>query len=228
MASVPTFSKLYENGSISPLPPVLHNGLTALAFFGFLSFFSTLALLIFLTWRLISWRKTGYNQFVLLIYNLIFADLQQSIAFFINARWVHKNSLEAGTSACFAQGWFISIGQLGTGVWILTIAIHTFAAVVFDYRLTRTRFAIAVMGLWIFVYLMGIIGVAAHPDDIYLRAGGWVSKSHVLLFAADDHSAGSTRNMHLSASGFTTSGFSSRCSAQQSSISPSISSSCDV
>ncbi len=204
-------SHLYENGSISPLPPVLHHGLAALSFFGFLSFLTTSALLGFLTWFLIRWRKSGYNQFILLIYNLVFADLQQPIAFFINARWAQKDALEAETSACFAQGWFISIGQLGTGVWILTIAVHTFAAVILDYRLTRVRFAMAVAGLWGFIYLMAIIGIAAHPDDIYLRAGAWVRVLVLSLFIADHSSAGSIRNMHLFASGSTISGFSSPC-----------------
>lgn len=168
-------SKLYENGSMSPLPPVLHHGYIALSFIGFLSFFTTSACLGFLTWRLIRWRKAEYNQFILLIYNLIFADMQQSIAFFINSRWAHKNALEAESSACFAQGWFISIGQLGTGVWIFTIAVHTFASLILDYRLSRVRFAISVAALWVFIYLCAIIGAAAHPNDIYMRAGAWVS-----------------------------------------------------
>lgn len=163
---------------MSPLPAVLHHGYIALSFVGFLSFFSTLTLLIFLTWRLIRWRKIGYNQFILLIYNLVIADMQQSIAFFINSRWAHKNALESGSSACFAQGWFISIGQLGTGVWILTIAVHTFAALILDYRLSRIRFGLSVAGLWIFIYLCAIIGVAAHPNDIYMHAGAWVSPSY--------------------------------------------------
>jgi G protein-coupled glucose receptor regulating Gpa2 len=164
----------YGNTSISPLPSVLHHGYIALSFVGFLSFFSTSALLGFLTWRLIRWRKSGYNQFILLIYNLVLADMQQSIAFFLNARWVHEDALETRTSACFAQGWFISIGQLGTGVWIFTIACHTFAAVVLDYRLSRVRFGIVVAALWSFIYLCAIIGVASHPSDIYERAGAWV------------------------------------------------------
>ena len=168
--------------NLSPLPPILRHGLVAVSFFGFISFFSTTALFAFLTTRLITWRKAkgGYNQSVLLIYNLVIADLQESIAFLLNAHWVAKNALESGTPACRAQGWFISVGQLASGLWILTIAIHTFAAVIMGYRLSRPWFGTLVVALWTFIYLLAIVGIASHPVDLYVRAGAWVGLPLIL------------------------------------------------
>jgi hypothetical protein len=51
--------------------------------------------------------------------------------------------------------------------------VHTFASVVFDYRLKTLQFYAAVIAVWIFIYAMAIIGVAMHPDDIYVRAVAW-------------------------------------------------------
>ncbi|OAF61005.1 hypothetical protein VC83_02618 [Pseudogymnoascus destructans] len=45
--------------------------------------------------------------------------------------------MEVGTSMCFAQEWFVSTGDLASSVFICTIAVHTFFAVVKDYRLSH-------------------------------------------------------------------------------------------
>src|SRR5450432_101482 len=75
-----------ESQTLSPLPPVLSQGLIAVSLFGFLSFFFSVCLFLFLTYRLISWRQkwgcqASTNQFLVLIYNLVLADIQQSMAF---------------------------------------------------------------------------------------------------------------------------------------------------
>lgn len=73
---------------IDPLPVAQHKGLIAVAVMATLSFIATLALICFITYRLVFWRSNyqryiGYNQYIILIYNLVIADLQQSLAFLI-------------------------------------------------------------------------------------------------------------------------------------------------
>jgi hypothetical protein len=95
--------------TLSPLPSALRDGLVAVTIFGFLSFFASAALFSFLTYRMIKWARNGKhtNQFIILIYNLVLADLQQSIAFLLNSRWLSENSITIGTSTCWAQGWYV-------------------------------------------------------------------------------------------------------------------------
>jgi len=94
------------SGTLAPLGPVLNVGLIPVALFGILSFGAATGLLALLTWRIFQWnRKSRHvNQFVFLIYNLLLADIQQSMAFLLNARWLANDAIVVGTSTCWAQG----------------------------------------------------------------------------------------------------------------------------
>jgi hypothetical protein len=163
-----------SSATLEPLPGDLGRGLAAVSTFGFLSFFLSTLLLFRLTWRLIrGTNKTRTNQFVILIFNLVLADVQQSIAFMLNVQWLRSNAVVVGTSTCWAQGWFVSTGDLSSGLFTLAIAIHSYADIVHDYRLNHRAFIAAIGSLWIFNYLLAIIGVALHPADVYVRAGAW-------------------------------------------------------
>ena len=149
-----------------------------MTFFGFLSFTTSLALFLHLGRRLLTWtRKSSassrINQFIILLFNLVLADIQQSIAFLLNVRWVSQNAIIVETSTCWAQGWFVSTGDLGSGIFTLAIAVHAFMDIIFDYRLGKRMFAIAIVALWTFNYVCAIIGLGMHPTDFYARAGAW-------------------------------------------------------
>ncbi|KFY03082.1 hypothetical protein O988_01711 [Pseudogymnoascus sp. VKM F-3808] len=85
--------------SLSPLPAVLSHGLIPVSTFGLLSFVCSASLFLWLTFRLISWRhksavKGPINQFLFLIYNLLFADIQQAIAFVLNIHALRHNAIK--------------------------------------------------------------------------------------------------------------------------------------
>lgn len=163
--------------TLDPLPPSLRQGLSAVAFFGLLSLTSSTILFLFLTYRLLSWYrkgqiKNGANQFFVLIYNLLLADIQQSMAFSLTTVYVARNKIEVNTTTCWANGWFVSVGDLASGVFILSIALHTFFAVVKGRTVSDRVFYSSLAFAWTFVYLMAIITVA-HKKNIYVRAGAW-------------------------------------------------------
>ena len=215
---------LLNKSTLDPLPPVLQHGLIAVSIFGLLSFFASFALLLYLTFKLFTWwRKgdldNGCNQFLLLIYNLALADLQQSVAFVLTAVWLGENKIDAASSTCFAEGWFVSTGDLASGVWVLAIAVHTFYAVVKGRRLHTITFLVIVAGLWTFIYAMAGIGIAMHPHDYYIRASAWVRSCIALRIIANTYSAGLMRHIAQNVSGYTTYGSSSVCSGQSQSTS---------
>jgi hypothetical protein len=172
--------------TLDPLPPVLRHGLIAVAFFGLLSLTSCVALFTFLTYRLTVWYhhgklRDGANQFLLLIYNLVLADIQQSMAFALTSVYLQQDKIEVGTTTCWANGWFVSTGDLASGVFIFAIALHTYFSLVKGRRVSSKLFFAGIACLWIFVYVMAIIGVGMDPK-IYTRAGAWVRASSCLCF----------------------------------------------
>lgn len=166
--------------SLDPLPPVYREGLIPVTAFAMMSLLSVTALLVFITHRLISWRKhyrynVGHNQFVILIYNLLLADLQQAIAFVMSFHWLRINKILAPTAPCFIQAWFLQIGDVSSGFFVLAIAIHTWLGVVKGYKVPYKWFIASILGLWAFALLLTVWGPAMYQNRYFGRAGGWVS-----------------------------------------------------
>lgn len=164
--------------SLDPLTPIFRQGLIPIALCAMLSLISVTALLLFITHRLISWRKhykeyVGYNQYIILIYNLLLADLQQSIAFAISFHWMRIDKILAPTAPCFIQGWFLNLGDVASGFFVLAIAIHTWMGVVRGYRLPYLWFVMSILCIWLFAVILTVIGPAMHGNRFFTRAGGW-------------------------------------------------------
>lgn len=167
----------YPN-SLDPLTPLYRVGLIPVTLFATMSLLSVTALLVFITHRLISWRKhyreyVGYNQYVILIYNLLLADLQQAIAFVMSFHWLRINKILAPTAPCFIQAWFLQIGDVSSGFFVLAIAIHTWLGVVRGYKMPYKWFIVSILGLWAFALLLTVLGPAMYRDRYFGRAGGW-------------------------------------------------------
>jgi hypothetical protein len=218
-----------ESSTLTPLPPVLRQGLAGVAVLACISFAASTSIFLYLTCKLIAWSlrvnwqrtepeadssapsdpRLGYderdyahapnnsnndgsgarrriakklrhpNQFLVLVYNLFLADIHQAGAFLLNAVWINYDGIYVGTGTCFAQGWLVSTGDLASSCFILLIAIHTYASVVWDYRFPHWAVTLAVIGAWAFVYLLAIAGVAATQNGdpvggFYVRAAAWV------------------------------------------------------
>lgn len=118
------------------------------------------------------------NQFLVLVYNLLFADMHQATAFMLNIPWIHNNAIVVGDPACWAQGWFVSTGDLSASCFICAIALHTYLAIVKGYRPPDWVLYLAITGLWVFVYVMAVAGVASTSNGrgvggFYVRASAW-------------------------------------------------------
>lgn len=167
----------YPN-SLDPLTPVFRTGLIPVALFSMMSLISVTALLLFITHRLLSWRRhyreyVGYNQYVILIYNLLLADLQQSIAFSISFHWLRINKIVAPTTPCFIQAWFLHIGDVASGFFVLAIAVHTWMGVVKGYKLPYVWFVVSILFIWLAALILTILGPALYQNRFFTRAGGW-------------------------------------------------------
>ncbi|GME27887.1 putative integral membrane protein [Neofusicoccum parvum] len=164
--------------SLDPLPDTLRRGLWPVAIFALLSVVATLTLLGWITYRLVSWRKhyrsyVGYNQYVLLIYNLLLADLQQSLSFLISFHWIAEGKMLAPSSACFGQAWLVQIGDISSGLFVFAIALHTFFSVVKGRQLPFRTFLICTIVIWCIALFLTIMGPALHGREYFTAAGAW-------------------------------------------------------
>lgn len=119
------------------------------------------------------------NQFLLLIYNLLLADMHQSLAFLLNISWVVEGAIVVGTPTCFTQGFFVSTGDLASSMFITTIAVHTYLSVVRRHRPSQSVLYMIIVGIWVFVYAISAIPIAATRNGatkggFFVRAGSWV------------------------------------------------------
>ncbi|KAF4549309.1 Hypothetical protein D9617_22g066550 [Elsinoe fawcettii] len=164
--------------SLTKLPPVLEKGLLAPAIMGLVSLLSSAGLLCFLISKFFEWKKTaksylGYNQYLVLFINLLVADFQQSLAFVISFHWMAKDAILAPSPACFAQGWFLNIGDVASGLFVLFIAGHTFYTTMVGRRLDYRVFLGLVLATWLLALFLTFIGPAIHGRTYFVRTGAW-------------------------------------------------------
>ncbi|RKU49019.1 hypothetical protein DL546_009716 [Coniochaeta pulveracea] len=118
------------------------------------------------------------NQFLILLFNLLLADLHQSGSFLINAVWVNRDSLQVGTPICFLQGWLVSNGDVAGGLFLSAIAIHTYLTVVWNYKPAQWAVQTGAVAIWVFTYFISALGIAITRNGrdgggFYVRAGAW-------------------------------------------------------
>ncbi|PWY84790.1 integral membrane protein [Aspergillus heteromorphus CBS 117.55] len=163
---------------MSPLPSLQTKGLIVISALATLSLLCTVSLLTFFTYRFIFWKRyykryIGYNQYVVLMFNLVLADTIQGLGFIISLRWIATNSLRASDPACFLQGVWLQIGDPMSGLFVLAIAAHTFLHVSMGYQIEHRTFVAIVIGLWVFGVVMTIIPIAVHGKYVWYPAVAW-------------------------------------------------------
>ncbi|KAK7403379.1 hypothetical protein QQX98_010854 [Neonectria punicea] len=102
-------------------------------------------------------KKRPPNQFLILVFNLIIADMHQGAAFLLSITWLREGGIFLGTPTCFVQGFFDSNGNLSSSLFITAIAVHTYLSVVRGYRPPHRALCAVVIGIWLFVYFLSII-----------------------------------------------------------------------
>ncbi|KAL3473821.1 G protein-coupled glucose receptor regulating Gpa2-domain-containing protein [Aspergillus californicus] len=161
-------------------------GFAAMGVIAVFSLLASLSLFAFLTHRFIFWKRyykhpLVHNQYVVLIYNLLIADIQQATAFMLCLHWVAQDAVYYPSAACVLQGWWIQIADPGSGLFVIAIAMHTGAVVLRGRQLPYRAFVACVIGLWTFIIVLGIIPVALYGSRTFVisEAGWcWLSTAH--------------------------------------------------
>ena len=164
-----------------PLDDTLQRGMIPLAIFALCSALSTFTLLSWITYRLV-WKKDykvydGYNQYVILIYNLLLADLQQALAFLITLNWLKLGGISSPSTICFTQAWLLNMGDVSSGFFVLAIALHTWYSVVLGRPIENYRaFTAGILGIWVAAFVLTVAGPIAKGPHFFAKTNAWVSQ----------------------------------------------------
>ncbi|KAH8679693.1 G protein-coupled glucose receptor regulating Gpa2-domain-containing protein [Tricladium varicosporioides] len=159
--------------------------MVAMGILGLLSAVSTLSLILFITYRMLFWRRyyeqpVAKNQVLLLLYNLLLADFQQSMSFVISFYWVSQNKLVGPSRMCFLQAWLIHIGDVSSGLWVFSIGIHTLVSVVFRKKVPTSVFITWAVAIWAFCIAITAAGpIKIHNIFIPTAAWCWIDSKYL-------------------------------------------------
>ena len=165
--------------SLPTLTPQIRTGLAVIGSLALLSILSTSSLLIFLTYRFFTTRRKvstthiNTDQCTILIFNLLLADLFQSIALVISFHWLYLDGIFAPSIPCWIQAGFLHLGDVGSGSFVLAIAVQTMSSVVRVNRIEQKWFLAAVGCIWIVVICLTIGGPLHYGQKFFTRAGNW-------------------------------------------------------
>ncbi|OGM41429.1 G protein-coupled receptor GprD [Aspergillus bombycis] len=168
-----------QSATQEPLTGGDRAGFIAMGVVALCSFVASFGLLSFLTYRFIFWKRyykrpLAANQYVVLIYNLLLIDIQQATAFLLCLHWVSRGNVYFPSAACVLQGWWIQVGDPGSGLFIMAIAMHTGAVVLRGRQLPHRTFVCCVVGLWVFIIVLGVIPVGLFGSKTFvISEAGW-------------------------------------------------------
>ncbi|KAM5355698.1 hypothetical protein ACJ41O_002344 [Fusarium nematophilum] len=128
--------------------------------------------------RLDAARNNPPNQFLILVFNLIIADMHQGAAFLLSVTWLQRGGIFIDAPTCFVQGLFDSNGDLSSSLFITAIAVHTYLSVIKGYRPPQKLLYAVIVCIWVFVYSLAIIPLLAtrngrNVGGYFVRAGPW-------------------------------------------------------
>lgn len=124
------------------------------------------------------------NPFPILVYNLLFADMMEAMAYGLSIDWIVQDGISAPSPTCWAQGWLGSTSNLATSLFLSATSINTFLTIVLGYKMPRWGLYCLIGGLWTFVFLVNATGVLlaehgtmrnAAGESYFMRANVWVS-----------------------------------------------------
>ncbi|KIJ35606.1 hypothetical protein M422DRAFT_262199 [Sphaerobolus stellatus SS14] len=156
-----------SSGHIVSLDTILNagqrSGLQILIGAASISMFSALALLFILavaaskTFRQPSENRFMRTHVIAYFVSLLFCDVISATGSLMNGTWVSQSAVSLG-QICTAQGALKNTGNVGSAMWSMVIAIHTFCLLVLKWR-SSDRVLYVTLGLvWAFIALVVFVG----------------------------------------------------------------------
>lgn len=116
------------------------------------------------------------NPLLLLIYNLLLADITMSVTYVANVSWLRMDMIYSPSPQCTLQGFMVSFGCLTTSGFLFAISIFSYLGIIRGYKATTRDVIIACCVVWVSSIVLGCLGpIYYHDQSLYGRETMWVS-----------------------------------------------------
>ncbi|KAF2400317.1 hypothetical protein EJ06DRAFT_549038 [Trichodelitschia bisporula] len=127
--------------------------------------------------NLIRWFKDvetshGFVQ-VLLLFNILVANLLQSLSYSLSFYWLRTKELVSMSSMCKVQGYISMMGDLASVFFVCATALCTANSVLWYFPVSNRAVGWSIGALWLFAAVMPSIGYALHPEYFFALNGSW-------------------------------------------------------
>jgi len=164
------------------------HGVTSLVIAGFISVVSILALAGVMIYKsCISIRNGqevfGQTHIAPYFTSLLLSNLTQSVGSLLNIRWLSMKGTVFGP-ACVAQGITKNVGNVGTAVWSLVVALHAFDILFLRRPQRRIALIATLVGSWTLIFctdMFGIVILQNKNDGPFFGISGywcWITASY--------------------------------------------------
>lgn len=164
---------LVKMWNVNPLPKAHRDGLIAITVPALLSLLACFGLAVHLGRLIVRRRRKrrSQNQLAILVFNLMLADIQQSLGFLLEAHWLRINKIEGTDDVCWAQGFLVSAGSVACVLFSFAIGLYTFVFITFRFQLRSIHFYSLITLFWLFVYLPPLGPVFAGVKHFFVPQG---------------------------------------------------------
>ncbi|KAH8678541.1 hypothetical protein BX600DRAFT_452182 [Xylariales sp. PMI_506] len=115
----------------------------------------------------VSNNQRSPNPLLILIYNLILADVGFSSAYMANFVWLGSDSISVGSPTCNAQGWLVSFGCIISTGFLFSLAIYTYLIVIRGWRPSLKLTIIQCILIWTMAVFVTCLGPIFSREEYY-------------------------------------------------------------
>ncbi|KXJ88460.1 hypothetical protein Micbo1qcDRAFT_207188 [Microdochium bolleyi] len=119
-------------------------------------------------------KHKAANPLLILIYNLILADVSLSATFAANIVWLREDMVNIEYATCRVQGWLVSFGCVISSAFLLTLALYTYAIVLNGWRPSSKSTIGVCLIIWAASIIVTCIGpLVSGKEHFYARQQLW-------------------------------------------------------
>lgn len=124
-------------------------------------------------------QSNAPNPLLVLIHNLILADVFLSACYLENLVWLRENAILVGSTYCHAQGLLVSFGCLSSSMFLASMALYTYLTITHGYKPQGRFVLINIISVWVLALILTFIPpLASMGTDIWGRNNLWVCSYH--------------------------------------------------